>query len=83
MEYCHNTSAASYLGDARVMFEIQDVDLPKVSTPALVMFDGCSSAVLIRHEYAKLAGYKGTPVQYVLKSTGHPGLKRTTLSLEV
>ena len=72
MAYCHNTKAASYLGDDNVMFKIQNIDLPKVSSPALVMLYGCSSAVLICHDYAKLAVYKGTPVHYILKSTGHP-----------
>ena len=78
--YCHNTHAISPYNDSQVLFEIQEIDMPGVSTAAVVMFDGCSSACLIRHGYAAEAGFEGKPVKYFLQSTGYPArLKTTTL----
>ena len=54
--------------------------MPGVNTSANIMFDDCSSATIITHDYAALAGYKGTEVEYTLKVMDSPPvLKKTTL----
>ena len=67
------------IGADKVLFDIQQLDLPGVGTSANVVFDNTSSACLVTHKYAEMAGFQGSPVQYVLQATGHPLLPKTTL----
>ena len=52
--------------------------MPGVNTSAVVLFDNSSTATLITHEYAAIAGYSGRPVNYALKATGFPVQQRST-----
>ena len=78
--YCHATVSDAIVGAQKVLFDIQQLDLPGVTTSSNVVFDNTSSACLVTHEFAEIAGYEGTPVQYILQATGHPLMPKSTLS---
>ena len=75
--YCHTTAAT--FSDSNVLFEIQELDLPEVNMSAVVLFDNSSSASMVTHEFAELAGLSGVMIKYMLKATGFPLQLKSTM----
>ena len=76
--YCHSTATSS-LHDKNVLFEVQEIDIPKVNMSAIILFDNSSSATMVTHEFAALAGLSGVMTNYMLKATGFPLHPKSTL----
>ena len=78
--YCHMTKIEKPFGAGNIIFEVEEVDMPGLGTPAPVLHDGFSNDSLITHDYARSAKYKGELVHYYLQSTGYPKrLKHRTM----